>query len=721
MDSVLSADINDGIDLEIVVVDNNSTDATAEVVRNYADSTDITIRYIIEQKQGLSYARNRGIREAEGNVLAFIDDDVIVAKDWINSIFSTFQDSAVSCAGGRIYPVWLESRPKWLNQEFHKYLSLLDLGNERIRMDKPGIWGANLIFRASLFETYGMFDTALGRTAGKLYGEEEVVVVKRLIDNGAGVYYVPEIVVHHCIGPARMKKSYYRKWYFDTGELAGIQLGHYPHRNLNGVPYYVLKDFFFALGRFIAGIIRQPENIFLSELSLLGKAGFINGRCMFQKSLKVHTSAGRPEYNKMTPALPQSKDKVLIVSPAIPRPDMNSGDMRLSSLIDILAQKYSITFISVEYKPGDDRYISRLEGSGVTVYSKQFSLLNMLKNEQFKIAIMEFYFTAEFYLNRIRILQPECRVIVDSVDVHYLRLKQKYDLTKDEADLAIYEETKEKEINVYRKADAVITVTTDDAAALIKESSDIRCEVVPNIHEISLTDASPEKNTLIFVGGFSHDPNIDAVLYFCREILPLIRKNKPDVHVMIVGSNPPDEIVRLGSDSVTVTGYVPTTTTYLHRSCVSVAPLRYGAGMKGKIGEAMAHGVPVVTTPVGAQGMGLTDRKNVMISDSPQHFAAAVVELLNDRSLYDSIRNDAVRIIDDNYTTPQVAKSMIDVIEKVCNSQVKRMSLVGKALFLKDYVMDHVKSRFNSTGVEYGVTPNRTARLSISGVSNDAR
>ena len=389
------------------------------------------------------------------------------------------------------------------------------------------------------------------------------------------------------------------------------------------------------------------------------------------------------------------KEKILIISPIIPRPDMNSGDLRLSSLIGILAQKYEITFLASNYKAGDDAYIALLARSGVTVYAEQFSLWKMLKTEKFKVAILEFYFTAAFYLDRIRLMQPECRLVVDSVDVHYLRLRQKYDLTKNEADHAIYKETKEKELNVYRKADAVITVTKDDATALLEECSDIICEVVPNVHDICLSNTTCKSNTLIFVGGFSHDPNVDAVFYFCNEILPLIRDSKADVHFTIVGSNPPDKLRVLENEAIKVTGFVPETTPYLHQSCISVAPLRYGAGMKGKIGEAMSHGVPVVTTSVGAQGMGLANRKNVMIADSPDGFADAVLELFNDSQLYGTIRNNAIQIIEDNFTSKQVGQSMIDALERICENSVKKMTVMDKITFTNEYIFKRIKTRLS--------------------------
>lgn len=284
--SILDANINETICWEIIVVDNNSTDATFDVINSFSDNSYVKIRYVTEHKQGLSHARNRGIHEAAGEILAFADDDVLVDKEWINSIFTAFQNREVSCAGGKIYPHWHKPCPQWLKKELHGHLALLDLGDEEIKMTEPHLWGANLIFRASMFEKYGMFNTSLGRTAGKLYGNEEIVIIKKLIDNGEGVYYMPGIVVHHCIGSNRMKKSYFRKWFFDAGELDGIQMGYYPYRNIYGVPYYAVKDAFNIFRRCVASKIRRQENEFLSELLLLRTAGFFNGRMKVHKSLK---------------------------------------------------------------------------------------------------------------------------------------------------------------------------------------------------------------------------------------------------------------------------------------------------------------------------------------------------------------------------------------------------------------------------------------------------
>lgn len=386
------------------------------------------------------------------------------------------------------------------------------------------------------------------------------------------------------------------------------------------------------------------------------------------------------------------KGKILVISPTVPRPDMNSGDLRLYSILSILVQEYAISFVPAKIMAGDETYVSQLERNHITVHAEQVALRKLLETERFKFAILEFYFTAEYYLDRIRILQPECRVVVDSVDVHYLRHQLKSDLTGDAADHAVYRETKKRELAVYRKADAVLTVTRDDADALVRECPDITCELVPNIHELRLSDTQPECETLIFVGGFAHPPNVDAVHYFCGDILPRVRRTKPGVKCMIVGSNPPEEIRALANEGLAVTGYVPEVTPYLHRSRVSVAPLRYGAGMKGKVGEAMAHGIPVVTTSVGAQGMGLANRKDVMIADSPEAFAAAVVELLDDGALYGAIRRNAIQIIEDNFTPQLVGQAMSAALERIGRKPAKWMKPYEKVAFFNKYVMQRIKT-----------------------------
>jgi O-antigen biosynthesis protein len=389
-----------------------------------------------------------------------------------------------------------------------------------------------------------------------------------------------------------------------------------------------------------------------------------------------------------------SMEKLLIIAPTVPLFDKQSGDFRLFSILDILAKSYEITYLAKNHGSRDpkenERYISSLRDKGIIVRVCDFALKEILKSNKFKAAILEFYYIAEYYLPRIKLLQPSCPVIVDTVDVHYLRLLRKCKLNGDQNNLNIAEETKKRELAIYDQADIVLTVTDEDAKILQNENRKLRVKILPNVHNLVPSAKTRNKNELIFVGGFTHDPNVDAVVYFCNDILPRIRKALPETRVTIVGSNPPDTVKKLNNEFVTVTGYVESTTPYLQNSYISVAPLRYGAGMKGKIGEAMAHGLPVVTTSIGAEGMKLIHGENCMIADSPDGFSDAVMSLMKDERLYNKIKENSIIYIEHNYTQESVRACIEKILSDASDIQVKKLSFSVKFSFLYKYAKNAV-------------------------------
>ncbi len=134
----------------------------------------------------------------------------------------------------------------------------------------------------------------------------------------------------------------------------------------------------------------------------------------------------------------------------------------------------------------------------------------------------------------------------------------------------------------------------------------------------------------MFVGGFNHPPNLDGVLYFCRDIWPVILSSVPTAELTIIGNAPTDEVVALAHDGVTVAGFVPDTRPYLAASGIAIVPVRFGGGLKGKVGEAMGFGLPVVGTSVGVEGYDLEPGVHAVVADTPEAFAAEVVALIND-------------------------------------------------------------------------------------------
>ncbi|MGC8490402.1 MAG: glycosyltransferase [Syntrophobacteraceae bacterium] len=310
-----------------------------------------------------------------------------------------------------------------------------------------------------------------------------------------------------------------------------------------------------------------------------------------------------------------------------------------------------------------------LEGMGVEI-AMPVELKRLLLLRRYSIAYLSFYDTACQYLTSIRSFSPQTRIVIDTVDIHFLRELRGAQLSRNPVDMRRAESTRKTELAVYTRADALITVTEKDWQSIETYMPAKSHFVIPNIH--SAPDRLQQPSTrsgLLFIGSFDHLPNVDALLYFVKEILPLIRAVIPNITLEAVGVNPPESIQDLRNQGVTVTGYVASTEPYLLKARVSIAPLRYGAGMKGKIGEAMAYGLPVVTTSVGAEGMGLEHGKTAFIADTPAEFAQEVVKLCSDDDLWRIISENAQRCARLNYSPRVVATAIHTMMTRPADLQ----------------------------------------------------
>lgn len=385
---------------------------------------------------------------------------------------------------------------------------------------------------------------------------------------------------------------------------------------------------------------------------------------------------------------------ILVIAPRYPFYDRSSGDLRILHILKALAPHHRIWFCplferSHEKNIGREenlRYKSMLREIGITIPTG--GPRQTLRTIQLDIVFFEFYFTALPWLDEVRTLQTNARVVIDSVDVHFHRLNAKALVTQDTTDMAQAIKAKADELSAYTRSDSVIVVTGDDGKLLSAESENIAVSTIPNIHVIHELVAPVADPVLTFVGGFSHEPNTDAVLYFVREVLPLIRAREPEVVFHVIGNAPPAEVQALENNYIKVHGYVPDTNPYLRASRVSVAPLRYGAGMKGKIGEAMALGLPVVTTSVGIEGFGLSAGQNVLVGDTPDAFAQAVLRLLKEDDLYERIRMNGWRFIRDHYSQERVQEQVVAYFNELAALMPKRLPLYRRIVKRLELLME---------------------------------
>jgi glycosyltransferase involved in cell wall biosynthesis len=184
-------------------------------------------------------------------------------------------------------------------------------------------------------------------------------------------------------------------------------------------------------------------------------------------------------------------------------------------------------------------------------------------------------------------------------------------------------------------------------------------EIIPNVHENSITPHPISgRDGLIFIGNYLHTPNEDAMVYFADQILPLMRQRIPSMTLTMLGACMTERVRRIAAPCIRAVGYVSDAVPYFQKARVFVAPLRYGAGMKGKIGHSMSLGLPVVTTTIGAEGLGLVNGENALIADEPEDFSEAVIALCENDALWQRLSANGRAHIQENFSEAAVRNAL---------------------------------------------------------------
>jgi GT2 family glycosyltransferase len=601
---------------EIVVVDNASTDGTAAWLGELAAREPLV--HVLSPGENLGFVggNNLAAEHATGDYLVLLNNDTEPRPGWLEALVETAErDASVGAVGAKlIYPdgrlqeagaIVFSDGSGW------NYGRSGDPADPRFSFVREVDYcsAACLLVRAELWHELGGFDE---RYAPAYYEDTDLCFAIR--DSGRRVLLQPRAeIVHH------------------EGATAGTDLasGFKRHQEINRHAF---------------------REKWATEL---------------RAQAQPHASLVRLASNRATGR------RILIVDPFMPRYDRASGSRRLWELVRLLRSGgHAVTFVALNGADGD-RYRAELEQLGVEVYQGDpakfadprawpFDLAQLLADTGYDLALLSFYYIAELYLPEIRALSPRTRIVVDSVDLHFLREKRAAELGLPDGDN--HEKTRRRELAVYSKADSIVVVTETDRHALLADLPDATVHVIPNIHDVPEEVASVAgRSGLLFVGNFAHPPNIDAARLLCEEVLPQILAEQPDVELTIVGQNPPPEIETLSGPNVHVTGWVADLQPLLAEHRVSVAPLRYGAGMKGKIGEALAHGLPVVTTPSGAEGMD--GNGAMLVAEGPQELAAAAVSLLRDDVLWTELADKGRALVEERWSPRAVQRSVDELTE----------------------------------------------------------
>ena len=277
LESAAALKLPDPLDWEILVVDNNSSDKTREVVDDFRRRDPKHFRYVFEPQPGKSCALNTGIREAGGGVLAFIDDDVTVEPTWLENLTAPLRNGEWAGVGGPILPEGAFVPPPWLSLE-GRYalapLAMFDFGPDACELTESP-FGTNMAFHKRMFEKYGGFRTDLGPRPGTEIRSEDTEFGRRLLAAGERFHYEPSAIVYHSVSQNRLNKKYFLTWWFDRARAGtrafGVEAG--TRWYAGRVPLYLFRRLAVWTLRWMLAV--DPRSRFSCKLKVWGVAGSI--------------------------------------------------------------------------------------------------------------------------------------------------------------------------------------------------------------------------------------------------------------------------------------------------------------------------------------------------------------------------------------------------------------------------------------------------------------
>ena len=595
---------------EVIIVDDCSDEQTRRALK--------TIRGVRvlrnSSNQGFLLSSNKGAAEARGEFLLFLNNDTEVGAEWLERMLAVFDErSDAGLVGAKlIYPdgtlqeagaiIWRDA--SGMNYGKHDHADKPEYNYLR---EVDYCSGACILIRKRLFNQLGGFDT---RFAPAYYEDADLAFAVR--EAGLKVYYQPRAVVTHHEGQSSGRST--------AGGVKAYQLG-------NALKFRTKWEA--ALSRQFAGDL---ANVTLAR------------------------ERGRPK-------------RALVFDSRVPTPDQDAGSVRMMNLLAILQELgFRITFAPRANERTS--HTERLQNAGVEcLYAPHFRGAERLLAErgtEFDVIIVSRAPVAHDILPLCQKYAPDRPVIFDTVDLHFLRMQREAALARDLQVARKAAEMREIEIGLASRASAVVVVSSYEKQILEPQLPEGHVAILSTIHAVAAHIAPfAGRRDFVFIGGFEHPPNTDAMLWFCAEIMPLVCAELPEANLHIIGSNMPSSVRALASENVITHGHVEKVEPFFASCVLSVAPLRYGAGVKGKINHSMSHGLPVVATSVGAEGMHLVHGQNVLIADDPAGFAHEVVRLSRDESLWNKLSENGRANIHEHFSFEAAKRNLDALLERL--------------------------------------------------------
>ena len=363
------------------------------------------------------------------------------------------------------------------------------------------------------------------------------------------------------------------------------------------------------------------------------------------------------------------RPRILVVDAWIPMPDKDSGSLRMVNLLKIMRELNWQPVLVPAHAEEEGGYAKRLGERGIEVWSRQQcpNVADFLRDQgrNFRAVILSRHTVAHELVRPVRRYCPRALLVFDTVDLHHLREKRLAELRASATLQQVAEQTRRRELAVMRESDLTLVVSPAEQAYLRETVPQTRVRILSNIHEIPGSPNGFEQRAgMIFVGGFQHPPNVDAARWLVTEIWPLIHAELPDARLSIIGSKITDEIRKLSGPGVDILGFVPDLEPHLHGARLALAPLRYGAGIKGKVNSSMSHGQPVIATSAAVEGTGLHHEHDVMIADTAREFAAAAVRAYTDAELWQRLAVNGLDNVRRHFSFDVARECIADILEQ---------------------------------------------------------
>jgi GT2 family glycosyltransferase/glycosyltransferase involved in cell wall biosynthesis len=569
-------------EFEVIVVDDASAQPLAECLAEVGG-----VRFERNAANvGFVGSCNRGAAMARGETLVFLNNDTLVTAGWLDALLRVLnEDPNAGLVGGRL--VYADGRLQEAGGIVWRDASAWNFG----RGDDPDrpeynyvrevdyCSGACLAIPRALFTQLNGFDT---RYAPAYYEDVDLAFAVRAA--GRKVVYQPAATIVHFEGQTS-----------GTDVTQGIKR----HQTIN-------------------------QSAFAAKWAGALAAHRPNG---------VHVELERDRF---------ATTRMLVIDARMLTPDQDAGSLRMQAMLEIAtALRCKVTFVAdnLEHR---EPYVDALTQRGVEVlfhpYVRSIAELLATRAREFDVIMLSRHYVAARHIDAVRKAAPRALIVFDTVDLHFLREERLAMLEGGRLAAFSARSRRAEELALIAKADVTLVVSDAEQAVLRELAPASRTMLLSTIHEpVAHVPGFAGRRGIVFIGGFEHPPNVDAMRWYAKEVMPHVRRLIPGVSTYVIGSRVTASIEALAASDFVVLGFVPDIARYLDRCRVSISPLRYGAGVKGKINTAMSHGLPVVATTVSVEGMHLADGADVLVADDAEAFAAAIARVHEDGALWERL------------------------------------------------------------------------------------